>query len=169
MAAPILPILLRLLFSVQAKSTQSLITKIYNMSGKTISQKRLWELSRSTSGVRQLEQIYNQVKKAPTLTKLKKEIAKKGIKIGSDADINDMDISSMEIRTYLANKVIKRLSSAGSNMLKVKPFMVRLASNILSGGYSTEGFTLDEIIDYIDNASLTDMIETFKAEALYYG
>lgn len=160
---------MRLLFVTGSRSTQSLVTKIYNKSGKTISQKRLWELSRSTSGVRQLEQIYDNVQKAPTLTKLKKQLAKNGVKMSMDDDIHDEDIGSMKVRTFLANKVIKRLAGAGKQTTKVKAFMVRLASNILSGAYSTEGFTLDEIIDYIDNASLTDMIETFKAEALYYG
>lgn len=169
MVTPLIPALTRLLFQVGRPSVRSLITTIYNKSGKTLSQKRLWELSKSISGIRQLEQIYNNISITPTLTSITEKIKRSRIVMLNDSEAKERDISSIEVRTYLAAKVLKRVRVEGRNGIKGKPFLVKLAANILSGAYSTKGFSLDEIVDYIDNTSLTDMISTFKTEALYYG
>lgn len=171
MAAPLIPALLRLLFQVGAKSPQSLVTKIYNKSGKTMSQKRLWELTRSLSGVRELEKIYSAVMSAPTLTSLKKSISVAKQKVKNKKLNNELseDLNSYEVRVYLANKVLSRIRREGKKGLKAKSFLVKLGTNILSGTYSVKDFTLDEIVDYIDDSDLSSMIETFKVEGLYYG
>lgn len=190
MAIPVLAsAVARVLMTTGSKSIRSVVLKTYNRSGKTISQKELFNLARTPAGIKKLEKLYRKYEKLSASRKVKKASTPKtqsrGARIQSTTsrNISDhdnisqnvddkesiRDPESLEARQELSALVIARLNSLSeSDYARVEGYFHRLAENILSGRYGAGNATYEEIRRWITSETLSRMIDTFKVEGIYY-